>query len=138
MQAEGLIRHIGLSQVSIREIEAAQTYFKVVTVQNLYNLADRGSEDVLDFCAKQGIGFIPWFPLASGSLAKPGSRLEMIAKKRNAAPSQIALAWLLRRSSNMLPIPGTSRARHLEENAAATGIALDDADFNALREMSKR
>jgi aryl-alcohol dehydrogenase-like predicted oxidoreductase len=137
LQAEGLIRHVGLSQVSIKEIEAAQKYFKVATVQNLYNLADRSSEDVLDFCDKHGIGFIPWFPLASGDLAKPGSRLETIAKKHNAAPSQIALAWLLRRSPNMLPIPGTSKVRHLEENVAAAAITLTDADFSALNEIAK-
>ena len=137
MQAEGLIRHVGLSRVSIKEIEAAQKYFKVATVQNLYNLADRSSEDVLDFCDKHGIGFIPWFPLASGDLAKPGSRLETIAKKHNAAPSQIALAWLLRRSPNMLPIPGTSKVRHLEENVAAAAITLTDADFSALNEIAK-
>jgi pyridoxine 4-dehydrogenase len=137
MQAEGLIRHVGLSQVSIKEIEAAQKFFKVATVQNLYNLADRSSEDVLDFCDKHGIGFIPWFPLASGDLAKPGSRLETIAKKHNAAPSQIALAWLLRRSPNMLPIPGTSKVRHLEENVAAAAITLSDADFAALNEIAK-
>ncbi|HEY8193945.1 MAG TPA: aldo/keto reductase [Hyphomicrobium sp.] len=137
MQAEGLIRHVGLSQVSIKEIEAAQKFFKVATVQNLYNLADRSSEDVLDFCDKHGIGFIPWFPLASGDLAKPGSRLETIAKKHNAAPSQIALAWLLRRSPNMLPIPGTSKVRHLEENVAAAAITLTDADFSALNEIAK-
>jgi aryl-alcohol dehydrogenase-like predicted oxidoreductase len=137
MQAEGLIRHVGLSQVSIKEIEAAQKYFKVATVQNLYNLADRSSEDVLDFCDKHGIGFIPWFPLASGDLAKPGSRLETIAKKHNAAPSQIALAWLLRRSPNMLPIPGTSKVSHLEENVAAAAINLSDADFAALNEIAK-
>src|SRR6185437_3591151 len=137
MQAEGLIRHVGLSQVSIKEIEAAQKFFKVATVQNLYNLADRSSEDVLDFCEKNGIGFIPWFPLASGDLAKPGSRLETIAKKHNAAPSQIALAWLLRRSPNMLPIPGTSKVRHLEENVAAAAITLSDADFAALNEIAK-
>jgi aryl-alcohol dehydrogenase-like predicted oxidoreductase len=137
LQAEGLIRHVGLSQVSIKEIEAAQKFFKVATVQNLYNLADRSSEDVLDFCDKHGIGFIPWFPLASGDLAKPGSRLETIAKKHNAAPSQIALAWLLRRSPNMLPIPGTSKVRHLEENVAAAAITLTDADFSALNEIAK-
>jgi aryl-alcohol dehydrogenase-like predicted oxidoreductase len=137
MQAEGLIRHVGLSQVSVKEIQAAQKYFKVATVQNLYNLADRSSEDVLEFCEKNGIGFIPWFPLASGDLAKPGSKLEIIAKKHNAAPSQIALAWLLRRSPNMLPIPGTSKVRHLEENVAAAAIKLSDADFTALSEISK-
>jgi aryl-alcohol dehydrogenase-like predicted oxidoreductase len=137
LQAEGLIRHVGLSQVSIKEIEAAQKFFKVATVQNLYNLADRSSEDVLDFCDKHGIGFIPWFPLASGDLAKPGSRLDTIAKKHNAAPSQIALAWLLRRSPNMLPIPGTSKVSHLEENVAAAAISLSDADFAALNEIAK-
>lgn len=137
IQAEGLIRHVGLSQVSVKEIQAAQKYFQVATVQNLYNLADRSSEDVLDFCEKNGIGFIPWFPLAAGDLAKPGSRLESIAKKHNAAPSQIALAWLLRRSPNMLPIPGTSKVRHLEENVAAAGISLSDDDFKALSELSK-
>jgi aryl-alcohol dehydrogenase-like predicted oxidoreductase len=137
IQADGLIRHVGLSQVSVKEIQAAQKYFQVATVQNLYNLADRSSEDVLDFCEKNGIGFIPWFPLAAGDLAKPGSQLESIAKKHNAAPSQIALAWLLRRSPNMLPIPGTSKVRHLEENVAAAGISLSDDDFTALSQLSK-
>jgi aryl-alcohol dehydrogenase-like predicted oxidoreductase len=137
IQADGLIRHVGLSQVSVKEIQAAQKYFQVATVQNLYNLADRSSEDVLDFCEKNAIGFIPWFPLAAGDLAKPGSQLESIAKKHNAAPSQIALAWLLRRSPNMLPIPGTSKVRHLEENVAAAGISLSDDDFTALSQLSK-
>lgn len=137
MQAEGLIRHAGLSQVNTKEIEAAQKFFKVATVQNLYNLADRSSEDVLDFCAKHGIGFIPWFPLASGDLAKPGSSLDTIAKKHNAAPSQIALAWLLKRSPVMLPIPGTSKVKHLEENVAGSNIKLSDEEFSALSELSK-
>jgi len=137
IQADGLIRHVGLSQVSVKEIQAAQKYFQVATVQNLYNLADRSSEDVLDFCEKNGIGFIPWFPLAAGDLAKPGSPLESIARKHDAAPSQIALAWLLRRSPNMLPIPGTSKVRHLEENVAAAGISLSDDDFATLSELKK-
>lgn len=137
LQAEGLIRHVGLSEVSIKDIEAARKYFQVATVQNRYNLADRDSEDVLDFCEKNGIGFIPWYPLASGDLAKPGSRLESIAKKHNAAASQIALAWLLRRSPNMLPIPGTSKVRHLEENVASVAINLSDADVAALNEIRK-
>ena len=136
MQAEGLIRHVGLSQVNTKEIEAAQKFFKVATVQNLYNLADRSSEDVLDFCEKHGIGFIPWFPLASGDLAKPGSRLETIAKKHDAVPSQIALAWLLKRSPVMLPIPGTSKVKHLEENVAGSNIKLSDEEFSALSELS--
>ncbi len=135
--ADGLIRHAGLSQVSVKEIEAAQKFFKVATVQNLYNLADRSSEDVLDFCAKHGIGFIPWFPLASGDLAKPGSSLETIAKKHNAVPSQIAVAWLLKRSPVMLPIPGTSKVKHLEENGAGSSIKLSDEEFSALSELSK-
>jgi pyridoxine 4-dehydrogenase len=135
--ADGLIRHAGLSQVSVKEIEAAQKFFKVATVQNLYNLADRSSEDVLDFCAKHSIGFIPWFPLASGDLAKPGSSLDTIAKKHNAVPSQIALAWLLKRSPVILPIPGTSKVKHLEENVAGSNIKLSDEEFNALSELSK-
>ncbi|CAM5770860.1 oxidoreductase [Labrys miyagiensis] len=129
---EGLIRHAGLSEVSVAEIEAAARVFKVVTVQNRYNLVDRGSEDVLDYCEKQGIGFIPWFPLAAGDLAKPGSLLDRIAKAQGAAPSQVALAWVLKRSPVMLPIPGTSKVAHLEENVAAVNIALSDDDFAAL------
>ena len=132
MQKEGLIAHAGLSEVSVAEIKAAQKVFRVATVQNLYNLANRKSEDVLDYCDSQGIGFIPWFPLASGDLAKPGSQLTSIAGKYNATPSQIALAWLLRRSKNMLPIPGTGKVAHLEQNAAAANIVLDDADYRAL------
>jgi pyridoxine 4-dehydrogenase len=138
MQAEGLIRHVGLSQVSVADIQAAQKVLKVATVQNLYNLADRSSEDVLDYCEAQGIGFIPWFPLAAGSLAKPGSVLDGIAKRHGASPSQIALAWLLRRSPVMLPIPGTGKVKHLEENVAAAGITLSDADFKELSALSKK
>jgi pyridoxine 4-dehydrogenase len=132
MQQKGLIRHIGLSQVSVEEIKAAQKAFKVATVQNLYNLADRSSEDVLDYCEANNIGFIPWYPLAAGNLARPGSVLETIAKQNNASPGQIALAWILKRSPVMLPIPGTGKTSHLEENVAAAGIALSDADFKAL------
>lgn len=129
---EGLIAHAGLSEVSVDEIKAAQKIFPVTTVQNLYNLANRKSEDVLDYCDSQGIGFIPWFPLASGDLAKPGSKLTTIADKYQATPSQIALAWLLRRSPSMLPIPGTGKVLHLEQNAAAAAITLDDVDYQAL------
>jgi aryl-alcohol dehydrogenase-like predicted oxidoreductase len=132
MQKEGLIRHIGLSQVGVAEVKAAQKIFRVATVQNLYNLADRSSEDVLDYCAAEGIGFIPWFPLAAGSLARPGSAVDTIAKRHGASPSQIALAWLLKRSPVMLPIPGTSKVKHLEENTAAAGIALTAADVAEL------
>jgi aryl-alcohol dehydrogenase-like predicted oxidoreductase len=137
MQKEGLIRHAGLSQVGVAEIAAAQKVFKVATVQNLYNLSDRSSEDVVDACATQGIGFIPWFPLAAGSLAKPGSVLEGIARRHGVTPSQIALAWLLKRSPVMLPIPGTGKVKHLEDNVAAAGIALSDADFRELSGLVK-
>lgn len=127
-----LIRHAGLSEVSVDDIKAASKFFEVATVQNRYNLVDRTSEDVLDYCAAQNIGFIPWFPLAAGDLAKPGSILDVMARKYEAQPSQIALAWILKRSPVMLPIPGTSRVAHLEQNVAATGITLSDEDFAAL------
>jgi pyridoxine 4-dehydrogenase len=132
MRAEGLIRHVGLSQVSVEEITAAQAYFPVATVQNLYNLANRSSDDIVAFCESQGIGFIPWYPLANGALAKPGSKLSAIAAKYQATPGQIALAWLLARSPVMLPIPGTGRVTHLEENTAAAAIRLQDEDIEAL------
>jgi pyridoxine 4-dehydrogenase len=128
----GVIRHAGLSEVSVAEIEAAQKAFKVATVQNRYNFADRSSEDVLDYCEKHGIGFIPWFPLGAGDLAKPGSALDAIAHAHAASPGQIALAWLLQRSPVMLPIPGTSKVAHLEENIAAADIKLTAAEFTSL------
>ncbi|MCY1073425.1 aldo/keto reductase [Archangium lansingense] len=132
MQREGLIRHVGLSEVSVEEIQAASRFFKVVTVQNLYNLANRQSEAVLDHCEKNGIGFIPWYPLAGGPLAKEGGVLDTLAKKLGATPSQIALAWVLKRSPVMLPIPGTGKVKHLEENTAAATVQLSDEDFRAL------
>jgi len=127
-----LIRFAGLSEVSVDDIEAASEVFPVATVQNRYNLVDRASEDVLVHCERNGIGFIPWFPLAAGDLAKPGSALAVVAHRHNATTGQIALAWLLKRSPVMLPIPGTSKVAHLEENVAAAGIALSDADFAVL------
>ncbi|MGH8129014.1 MAG: aldo/keto reductase [Gammaproteobacteria bacterium] len=129
---EGVVRHAGLSEVSIAEIEAASKVFPVATVQNRYNLVDRTSEDVLDYCAQRGIGFIPWNPLAAGALAKPGSPLDDVAKARGVAPGQIALAWLLKRSAVMLPIPGTSKVSHLEANVAAADIELSADEFTAL------
>ena len=132
MQDEGLIRHIGLSQVSVDDIKAAQKVFRVATVQNLYNLADRTSEGVLNYCETNSIGFIPWYPLADGNLARPGSKLAEVAAKYAATPGQIALAWLLKRSPVMLPIPGTSQVAHLEENVRAAAITLSEADFRAL------
>lgn len=129
---EGLVRHVGLSEVGVADIEEAQQHFQVVTVQNRYNPSARGSEAVLDYCEEHTIGFIPWAPLGSGSLARSGSALESIAKKYEATSGQIALAWLLKRSPVMLPIPGTGKVAHLEENVAAAAIKLADADFDAL------
>jgi pyridoxine 4-dehydrogenase len=127
-----VIRHAGLSEVSVEEIKAAGRFFKVATVQNKYNLTDRASEDVLDYCEKNGIGFIPWFPLASGELSKPGGLLDRVAHAHKASVGQIALAWLLKRSPVMLPIPGTSKVSHLEENVAAAEIELSEAEFKEL------
>jgi pyridoxine 4-dehydrogenase len=134
---DGVIRHAGLSEVSVAEIKAASKFFKVATVQNRYNLVTRDSEDVLVDCERQGIGFIPWFPLAAGDLAKPGSLLDTVAKRHGATPGQIALAWVLKRSPVMLPIPGTSRVSHLEENVAAANVALSDEEFTALDREGK-
>jgi pyridoxine 4-dehydrogenase len=134
MRAEGLIRHAGLSEVGVEEILAAQKFFPVATVQNRYNLVDRQSEAVLDHCTQHGIAFIPWYPLASGALTGPGLVLDRIAKAHNATAGQIALAWLLKRSQVVLPIPGTSSVKHLEENVAAARIALSDEEFAELSE----
>lgn len=138
MLTEGLIAHAGLSQVSVAEIEAAAKVFPVATVQNLYNLADRSSEDVLDYCEAKGIGFIPWYPLAAGDLARPGTALDAIARKTGATPSQVALAWVLTRSPAMLPIPGTSKVAHLEDNIRAAGIKLSADDFEVLDSQAKK
>ncbi len=135
---DGTIGLAGLSEVSVEEIEAARKVFPVATVQNRYNLVDRQSESVLDYCAKNEIGFIPWYPLAAGSLAKPGSLLDTIATKHRAAPSQVALAWVLMRSPVMLPIPGTSKVKHLEENVGAAAIALSADDFAALDSAGRK
>ncbi|HUL05807.1 MAG TPA: aldo/keto reductase [Candidatus Acidoferrum sp.] len=138
MRAAGLIRHVGLSNVSAEELAAAQRFFPVATVQNRYNLTDRGSEAVLDACARQGIGFIPWYPLAAGELARPGAALAELARKRQATAGQVALAWLLKRSPVMLPIPGTSKVKHLEENVAAAALALTDEEFRTLDEQGRK
>ena len=129
---DGIIRHAGLSEVSVDDIKAASKVFPVATVQNKYNLVDRGSEDVLDYCERQGIGFIPWFPLAAGKLADSGSILDAMTRKRGITPGQLALAWVLKRSPVMLPIPGTSKVAHLEQNVAAAAIHLSDEEFAAL------
>jgi len=127
-----VIARAGLSEVTVEEIEAASKVFKVATVQNRYNLGDRASEKVLDHCAKHGIGFIPWYPLAAGDLARPGGALDKIAAAHKATQGQIALAWLLKRSPVMLPIPGTSSVAHLDENAGAPDIQLSEAEFETL------
>jgi pyridoxine 4-dehydrogenase len=137
LQEAGKIRHIGLSEVKVEEIEHAKTIVDIVSVQNLYNLTNRQSEDVLDYCEKNSLGFIPWFPIASGDLARPGGPLDQAAKKHNATVGQLALAWLLKRSPVILPIPGTSSVAHLEENVAASGIQLSDEEFKALTDLAK-
>ncbi len=132
LQDAGKIQHIGLSEVSVAEIEQARKVVDVVSVQNLYNLGNRQSEEVLEYCEREGIGFIPWFPVAAGDLAKPGGLLDEIASAHEATHVQLALAWLLRRSPVMLPIPGTSSVGHLEENCAAATVQLPDEEYDAL------
>jgi aryl-alcohol dehydrogenase-like predicted oxidoreductase len=132
LRDEGKIRHVGVSNVTVEELEQARSIVEVVTVQNEYNLEERESEDVLDLCDREGIGFIPWFPLAVGRLAEPGGPLDRIAAAHDATPGQIALAWLLARSPVMLPIPGTSSVEHLEENQAATRVQLSDDDVREI------
>ena len=137
LQTEGKIRHIGLSEVSVKELEHAQTIVDVVSVQNLYNLSERKSETLLDYCTKKSIGFIPWFPVAGGDLVKPGGALDEASKARGVAVAQLALAWLLKRSPVMLPIPGTSSVAHLEENVAAASLSLTDDEFASLSALGK-
>jgi pyridoxine 4-dehydrogenase len=132
LQDEGKIAHIGLSEVSVEELQAAQRVAPIATVQNLYNLTQRDAEPLLDYCEQQQIGFIPWFPLATGKLSEPGGPLAEISQRSGHPPSQLALAWLLKRSPVMLPIPGTSSVAHVEENIAAALIELSDEDFEAL------
>ncbi|OBK13811.1 aldo/keto reductase [Mycobacterium asiaticum] len=132
LQGEGKIRHIGLSEIDVDQLEAARKLAPIVSVQNMYNLQTRTAEDLLEAATAQGIGFIPWFPLASGPLAAPDGPLKDIASAHHATPSQLALAWLLKRSPVVLPIPGTSQVAHLEENVAAADIELTDEEFEAL------
>ena len=134
---DGVIRTAGLSEVNVAQIEAASKYFPVATVQNRYNLGDRASEATLDYCAGRGVGFIPWYPLNAGDLAREGSALDAIARRREATPGQIALAWLLKRSPVMLPIPGTGKAAHVEENVGAAAIALTDEEFDELDRVGR-
>jgi pyridoxine 4-dehydrogenase len=138
MQEEGKIRHIGLSEVKPAEIENARKTIRVVSVQNMYNIADRGHEDTLQYCEKNNLAFIPWFPVAAGKLAQPGGALDETARTHHATVAQLALAWLLHRSKVILPIPGTSSVRHLEENIGAATLQLSDEEWNALEQKVKR
>jgi pyridoxine 4-dehydrogenase len=136
LQREGKIRHIGLSEVTVPEIEKARKLARIETVQNLYNLSDRHSEAVLDYCTREKIGFIPWFPLAAGKLSEPGGALLKAAERLGATPSQVALAWLLKKSPVMLPIPGTANIRHLEENTNAALLEIDDVLVRELEQSA--
>jgi aryl-alcohol dehydrogenase-like predicted oxidoreductase len=136
LQDEGKIRHIGVSNVSVEQLEQARGIVEVHTVQNRFNLTDRGHEDVLDHCEHEGIGFIPYFPLAAGDLARPGGPLAEAAQRHDATPAQVALAWLLQRSEVMLPIPGTGSPEHLEENAAAGALRLEDDELRRLEQAA--
>jgi pyridoxine 4-dehydrogenase len=136
LQEAGKIGHIGLSEVSVADLEAAREVADIVSVQNLYNLANRRSEAVLEYSEREGLGFIPWFPIATGDLAKGGSPTAAVARELGATAAQVALAWLLRRSPAMLPIPGTSSVAHLEENVGASQLALSDDQFERLSRMA--
>ncbi|MEV6692967.1 aldo/keto reductase [Micromonospora sp. NPDC051196] len=132
LKEEGKIRHIGLSEVTVEQIEAARQIAPIASVQNLYNVANRKAEDVVTYCERNDIAFIPWYPIATGELARPGGPLDAISTEHGATPAQLALAWLLRRSPVMLPIPGTSSVAHLEENVAAAQVHLTDTEYETL------
>lgn len=137
LQKAGKIRHVGLSEVKPKEIDQARKVIKIVSVQNQYNVADRQHEDALQYCEKHGLAFIPWFPVAAGKLAKPGGKLDEVAKRHGATVAQLSLAWLLHRSPVMLPIPGTSSVTHLEENLKATEISLSQDEMNEIEAAAK-
>jgi pyridoxine 4-dehydrogenase len=137
LQAQGKINHIGLSEVTVAQIKHARTIVPIVSVQNRYSVADRAAEDVLDYCERENIGFIPWFPLGAGKLAEKGGKLERTASELKIPTPQLALAWLLWRSPVMLPIPGTSRVSHLEENVATAAVKVDDSKMRELGQLAK-
>jgi pyridoxine 4-dehydrogenase len=137
LQAQGKVKHIGLSEVSVRQIQHARAIVPIVSVQNRYSVADRASEDVLEYCEKENMGFIPWFPLAAGRVSGRSSPIGQVAAKLKATPSQLALAWLLARSPVMLPIPGTSSVAHLEENVAAAGLKIDASEMQELDSLAR-
>jgi len=132
LKSEGKIRHIGLSNVSVEQLQRARKLVPIVSVQNRYNLGDRASEDVLQVCERDGLGFLPWYPVGAGDLTRPGGSLDRVAKAHEVTPAQVALAWLLLHSPVMLPIPGTSSVQHLEENVAAAALTLDDGEMLSL------
>ncbi|XVQ11028.1 aldo/keto reductase [Spirillospora sp. CA-255316] len=136
LRDEGKIRHVGLSEVTVDELEQARRHIPIVSVQNLYNLTNRKSQDVLERCEAEGIAFIPWFPLATGRLAEPGGKLAEAARRHDASPAQLALAWLLHRSPVMLPIPGTSKVAHLEDNVAAATVSLSEDEVAELEKLA--
>jgi pyridoxine 4-dehydrogenase len=137
LQKAGKIRHIGLSEVKPKEIDQARKVVEIVSVQNMYNVGDRQHEDVLEYCEKEGLAFIPWFPVAAGKLAQPGGKLDEVSKRHGATVSQLSLAWLLHRSPVMLPIPGTSSVKHLEENLKAAEITLSDDEMQEIESAAK-
>jgi pyridoxine 4-dehydrogenase len=137
LQEQGKIRHVGLSEVKPHEIDQARKVIDIVSVQNMYNIGDRQHEDVLEYCEKNNLAFIPWFPVAAGKLAQPGGKLDAAAKAHGATVSQLSLAWLLHRSPVMLPIPGTSSAEHVEENIAAANVTLSDAEWKEIEDSAK-
>jgi pyridoxine 4-dehydrogenase len=137
LQKQGKIRHVGLSEVKPKEIEQARKVIDIVSVQNMYNVSERQHEDVLHYCEKNGLAFIPWFPVAAGKLAKPGGKLDELAKRHGVTVSQLSIAWLLHRSPVMLPIPGTSSVAHLEENMKAADISLSDAEMQEIEAAAK-
>jgi pyridoxine 4-dehydrogenase len=137
LQEQGKIKHVGLSEVSVKEIEQARKTIEIVSVQNKYNIEDRAAEDVVDYCTKHNLAFIPWFPVAAGKLAKPGGKLDEVAKRHGATVSQLSLAWLLQRSPVILPIPGTSSVKHVEENIAAAGVTLSEAEWAEIESAAK-
>jgi len=137
LQQQGKIRHVGLSEVKPAEIDRARQVIKIVSVQNLYNLGDRKHEDVLEYCEKEGLAFIPWYPVAAGKLARPGGTLDSIAKRHGATVAQLSIAWLLHRSPVMLPIPGTSSVAHLEENSKSAEIVLSDDELKEIETAAR-
>jgi pyridoxine 4-dehydrogenase len=137
LQTAGKIRHVGLSEVKPKEIDQARKVLEIVSVQNMYNVGDRQHEDVLEYCEKNAIAFIPWFPVAAGKLAQPGGKLDAVAKKHGATVAQVSLAWLLHRSPVMLPIPGTSSVAHLEENLGAAKISLSEREMTEIADAAK-